>query len=65
MKETALFSLYGDSYGEKFHKQEDRIRELEQQVEKMKAVLQKVYDADYEIYPIRCAVAECLGIKEA
>jgi len=36
MKETALFALYGDSYGEKFRQYEDRIKELEAQIEKMK-----------------------------
>ena len=28
--------LYGDSYGEKFRKYEDRIADLEKQIEKMK-----------------------------
>ena len=38
MKETALFSLYGDSCCDKLRKQEDRIKELEKENAELKSL---------------------------
>lgn len=61
MSKTMTEEKYGDSYGEKFRQYEDKIKELEAQIEKMKLCQNcKFEDSDYLEKPC-CDCVRCLG----